>query len=535
MSRIDIRTIKKYLCICAALLCLCGCHEALQSDMEKTASVQLVLNAPTYGLEMRSVSSDPDDPQEWTSWERAVDGRYLYRVTAFILQGNRLVAHQDISLDNEAQKAVLDFEANFTHGSYTLMVVANYSEYQAEDGAAGVKTYNGLGDFTSTVEEILKYGSIDDFKELYASSFLNYRISSVGGVCARVPQPLTLVKEIELHPGTNVISGELLRTYSRVRITVENNSDEELYLSSMSFSNIFTQKSAYLFATQGYIQDRTSIDVTNSNSILPFIGTESVPVTIPAKGSDVVFDAYILESQRVSSSESYTYTLGLGYDKLNSYTLKTKTAITKKSNLTSGYYLIYNTNSSTYLRAGSNSVAASKLQTLTAGMSISKDYVWTLDNTGLSADQYYIGTADALNVGETSYFMSNPSSSSVALGANKSVYFTAADKSSYITLRSSGSGNYRYLYINSGSVLGRNSSNNSCLFSFYPIDVPASSRVEVPVNTIDNVTGQSIQMTEICRNDFINAVVKVSYSKNQGHFSFEVKEWGTAGGDVSFN
>ena len=535
MTRINIGSIKRFLYICAGLICLCGCHEALQFDEGQTATVQLVLNAPAYGLEMRSVSSDPDDPQEWTSWERAVDGRYLYRVTALILQGKRLVAHQDIELTDEAQEAVLDFEANFTHGSYTLMVVANYSEFQAEDGDNGVKTYNGLGDFTDTVEDILRHGSIDNFKDLYATSFFNYRISSVGGVCERVPQPLTLVKEIELHPGTNVFSGELVRTYSRVRITVENNSDEELYLSTMSFSDIFTQKSAYLFNSQGYLQDRTSIDVTSTNSILPFSGTESAPMTIPAKGSDVIFDAYILESQRMSSSESYSYTLGLGYDKLNSYTLKSKTAITAKRNLTPGYYLIYNTNSATYLRAGSNSVSTSKLETLSVGMSISKDYVWTLDNTGLSSDQYYIGTSDALNVGETSYYMSNPSSSSVALGANKSVYFTVADKSSYMTLRSSGTGNYRYLYVNSGNVQGRNSSNNSCLFSFYPIDVPTASKVQVPVNTIDNVTGQSIQMNEICRNDFINAVVKVLYSKNQGHFSFEVKDWATVGGDVSFN
>ena len=530
--------IRRCLYICAALLALCGCNERLQPIENGDATLKLVLNAPTSGLELKSVSSDPDSPEKWTQWERAVDGRYLYRVTAFILQGNRLVAHKDIELEDEAQEAVLDFEANFTHGSYTLMVVANYSAHQAADGSNGTRRYEGIQDFTGTVENLLKQSMIDNFTNLYSDSFLNYKIKSDGGVCPRVPQPLTLVKTIELHPGVNNIYGELLRTYSRVRIAVENNSDEELKISSLSFSDIFTQNSAYIFADKGYVNDKAAITVNSVNAMTPFTGTDSAPMLVKSKETAVVFDAYILESQKNATSGTYTYSLGLGYENLNSYTLKSTTAINKKANVSSGHYLIYNRGSSRYLKAGSNSVEApsNTLGTLKAGMTIPEEYVWTFDNTKLNADQYYIGTAAALESGQTAYYMNNPSSSSVTMGSNKSVYFIITDKSFYLSMQSSGSGNNRYLSVNNGSVLGqKNNNDNKALFSLYQVDVPSGSVTDIPLRTIDNSTGQSAEVTEIKRNDFINAVVKVSYSKNQGHFIYEVQSWGSAGGDVSFN
>ena len=122
---------------CEVLMLLCGCVKSEMDLAEKDASLKIRLNAPSFSPELKSVSSAPDSPQEWSTWERAVDGRFLYRVTAFILQGNRLVAHKDLSLQGEPVEAELNFEANFTHGTYTLMIVANYSSFEAEDGANG--------------------------------------------------------------------------------------------------------------------------------------------------------------------------------------------------------------------------------------------------------------------------------------------------------------------------------------------------------------------------------------------------------------
>lgn len=526
--------IKIYLCFCTVLALLQGCVEI--PSPEGNASLHIRIDAPVFLEEVKNVSSDPDSPQEWTSWERVVDGRYLYRVTAFILQGQRLVSCKDVSLSNEATEAQIDFEANFTHGTYTLMIVANYSSFEAEDGENGTKTYDGLNGFSDTVQEILEKGTIDNFTQTYADTFMNFMISSENGVCKRIPQPLTLVKEITLHPGTNVISGELVRTYSRIRIAVENNSDEELKVSSLDFGDIFTQQKAYLFENIGYLADKTAIDVSSTDALTPFSGTDSEPLVVAPKEIKVVFDAYILESNKTNSSDRYTYHMDLGYDSLNTYTLSSTTSIKWRNNITSGHYLIYSIGASRFLTAGSGKVTNATLGTLKQGMSISKEFVWTFDGTGLSANRYYIGTAEALDEGQTSYYMNNPTSSSVTLGANKSVDFNVADKSSYLSFQSSGSGNYRYLSSNGSNVTGqRFNNNNNALFELYPVDVPRSTLIEIPVSTINVETGQAAEIQEIRRNDFINAVVKVSYSKNMGHFSFEVSEWYEGGGNVEFN
>lgn len=534
--------IKRYFFIFLALVLMLGCSERLPVEGTPDASLQIRLGAPDYGADVKSVSSDPNNPDSWTSWERAVDGRYIYRATAFILQGNRLVAIKDIQLQGEAKEAVIDFEAHFTHGSYTLMVVANYSAFEAEDGANGVKRYEGLTDFSSVVDQILSKGAMDNFKETYSSSFFNYKIASVNGVCKRVPQPLTLVKGIELHPGTNVISGELLRTYSRVRICVENNSDEVLSISSMDFCDIFTQKSAYIFDGRGFLQDRIAPDVTSADALTQFAGSEDEPMAVPAKGSSVVFDAYILESSQTSASEQYNYTLSMQYGATRSFTLASTNAISSRDNIKAGYYLIYNKQAKRFLVAGTNSVQSSTL-TLSQNMTLSEQYIWAFDNTGLAANRYYIGTHSAYESGQTTYYMSSPTAAQVVLGANKNNNFTAENTSvtgdSGITFKANTNPNY-YLSSDGSSVLGQskintNSSKRRAMFVLYPVEAPKASSIVVPVKTIDNATGQAFDVTNIKRNDFINAVVKVSYSKNQGHFIFEVMDWKTGGGDVQFN
>ena len=528
------------LLICAALMMLHGCNKCELASGEQDASLQIRLNAPSYVAELKSVSSDPDSPENWSKWERAVDGRFMYRVTAFLLQGNRLVAHKDLTLDGEPDQATIDFEANFTHGAYTLMVVANYSAFEAEDGNVTMH-YNGITGFAGTVDEILTHNTIDNFTNTYADSFMNFQIESVNGVCRRVPQPLTLVKEIELHPGTNVITGELIRTYSRVRIAVENNSDEELMLSSLDFADIFTQSKAYLFEGKGYLNTKTNIDVTSSNAMTPFTGSETEPVVIPAKEISVVFDAYILESSKGNSNENYNYSMDLGYGGQSSYTIKSTTAITKRANLSAGQYIICSRNNNYYVKAGANSVEAqANALTIRQGATVPKEFVWTFDNknangTQLGANNYYIGTDAATSTGATSYYMNNPTNSSITLGANKSVYFTVEERQSHLTLKSSGNGTYKYVYLNNGKVHGYNGNGSSAQFKLYPVEAPSSSTVEVPVRTINPATGQAEDVEQISRNDFINAIVKVSYSKNKGHFTFEVRDWYTGGGDVEFN
>lgn len=547
---LKIRDIGRYLLpllLIALFLVACDSDEPAGAG-EGYATLSVQLNIPRVEVELKSVSSNPSDPTLWSSWERAVDGRYLYRVSAFLINGERLVATKDLKLAGEPSETVVEFEGNFTHGSYTLMVVANYSAHSAEDGTNGLRTYEGLADFTATVESLLGRTNIDNFTSLYENSFIKYQLASSDGVCAKVPQVLSLVKEIELHPGVNMVEGELIRTYSRVRIEVENQSDEELKITALSFSNLFTQKRAYLFSGIGYIQDKTTINVASANAITPFTASESAPFVMQGKTKAVLFDAYILESKRDSGEEQYSYSLSLGYGGTASFTLKNTTQINSPSAVAKGHYLLYNTNSGRFLTAGSNSVQTGTLGTLYDGMELPEAYVWYLDNTrtngnSLDENQFYIGTAKADTEGATYYYMANPSGSSISLGDQKSVYFTFGERAVYeyyqlkyyLALRSSGNNN-RYIAVDGTSVDGSRNLSNENNFVLYSVGTSIGSKDNViPVMTIDPLTGQPVTVEEIDRNDFINAVVLIKYNKNKGHFEFEVKEWEEAGGNVDFN
>lgn len=148
-------------------------------------------------------------------------------------------------------------------GTYKLLAVANYSSVNGTkfDGQPDdVASYKGLGDgtFDTYVDGIISefkdnqnsgtektFASYEDY-----SNLVNYvlKSSSSSFICPAMPQPLTLAKEIELSPGTNNVSGELLRTFSRIRLTVENMSNVDLTLHSLSFSSNTTKDQTYLFS-----------------------------------------------------------------------------------------------------------------------------------------------------------------------------------------------------------------------------------------------------------------------------------------------
>lgn len=532
------------LAVMALALLFTGCHKEDMggSDGQKPdASLTVRLNVPSVEAEVKSVSDYPSDPERWTRWERAVDGRYLYRVTAFLLQGNRLVAVKDLEFDSgEPDRAEMSFDGNFVHGTYRLMVVANYSAHTADDGTEGVKTYAGLAGFTDTVRALLNSsGVVDDFTGTYDASFLKFMISSQNGICPRVPQPLSLVKDIELHPGVNTIDGELLRTYSRIRIAVENQSDEQLEITSLTFNNTFTQTAAYLFPNIGYYSGKTAINTADDNAITPFTADAGSPLLIPARSAATVFDAYILESRKGSGESGYKYLLGLGYGGTETYILTSTTQINAPGDLSSGYYLIYNARRARYLKAGTSYVESANLGQLQAGDELSKEYVWALDNSGLSANRFYIGTPEILQDGDQSAYYMAQTSEGVQLSSlfSNSYYFTFSAYSynnfNYLAIKSSSDS---YLQVNSrGSVSGTGSTGTSTRFYLYPVTRTGAAVHEIALKTIDETTGQPADVEEIKRNDFINALVAVSYNKNTGHFTFEVKDWGTAGGDVSFN
>ena len=211
--------------------------------------------------------------------------------------------------------------------------------------------------------------------------------------------------------------------------------------------------------------------------------------------------------------------------------------------MSEGYYMIYNVRRGRYLKAGSSKVESSSLGLLQEGDELPKEYVWALDNSGLSGNQYYVGTPEIMQTGDqTAYYMGQTSSSGVVLNSmsNSLYYFTFStyrySNANYLSMKSSYGGNNSYVQVSSnGTVSGTGSQGNSTRLYLYPVSRSGSSVHKVPLRTIDESTGQASDVEEIRRNDFINVLVAVSHNRNTGHFEFEVKDWESAGGDVSFN
>ncbi|MBQ8423816.1 MAG: hypothetical protein IJY36_06110 [Coprobacter sp.] len=481
-----------------------------------------------------NVSDYPSSPDYWSQSEQLVDGRYFYLVSVYIVDENReIVASQEnIEVDGGLSEVEVTFDKSYglKRGIYTLMAVANYNDHEI----AGTSFRSGLvSAWASTDYETL-------MNNMIAGSATD-NISS-----CEVVQPLSLMQEIELHAGRNMVEGELIRTFARLRIEVKNNSGSlPLKIRSVTFSDNFTQKQAYVFddgTDRKYFGDMAAPLATSSYALTPFTpDTDADYKTIEAQTGAVVFDSYLLES-RVADGENYTYTLDLEYEgaveTTYAYEPNWSSTISQTSNLSVGdesYFLLYNPNRRRYLSAGDGVVSTATLST--SSSTVGTDNVWQLIATG-TQNQYYIKNV------ETGLYMQAPVSSGVSVGSSP-VAFTFATRTqrgaSYITMRG---GSYYVNVSSSGGVQGSTStSSTGNYFRLYVVNKTAtqsgngtiSYNTPIVLTTIDPLTQQSSPATSIRRNDFINVLVTVSYNPEAGKFEFYVEDWNVGSGDVEFN
>ncbi len=558
------------------------------TDLEP-ASLTFTLSLPKATVSTRGyadVDADWEDATNWSIDDKLIDGRTFYRVTVFLIDSeDRLVGFRDIykgnahlcehngfinsegnvdtSLDDADEVRVSFLYDDPKHGEierlhrgkYRLMAVANYSKYEDLTSNLAVGYQTNLTTFATLVQGI-KTDFIDNkgdegianFNATNYAAFFNARLDAGDDrICPKQPQPLTLVTDVNLQPGDNQVEGELVRTYSRIRIEVENNAshqdeDLELTVKSLTFpNNNFAQRYAYLFSDPDN-EDRNYNDMgrgamtlKSTDAIVPFSAAVTIAELNTADDATVdndkvIFDAYILESK--DEAKDYTYTLGLEYAKceedVTTYTTNT-TPITDYDDLTDGgYYLIKRNDKTQYLAAGTNSVTVATSDPVPTNPD--ETMVWQLERySNYYTNRYYIKT-----VGTTSYYMLNPSTSSITLGATKGSYFTFSNSNSRIRMRSSGDGQ-RYITIDGdakGSSWSNWADNNPRLFNFYSVTkgtaTTAPSKTEkIVLKTIDPETAQVSKVTNIKRNDFVNVLVTVSYTptSNNGYFTFEALPW----------
>lgn len=581
-------------------------REIVPGQTSEAASLCLDLSVPGLRIESKGNADNPfaDDISSWTDWEKVVDGRMMYRLTVFLIEKDTdyLVAYRDIyfgstdlkasgeeegpngwykgtsvdvnlSSSTQAQISFLydhplhtatdrsSFE-RLQRGTYKLLAVANYSSVngtkfngQPDD----VASYKGLGDgsFDTSVDGVIaefktaqNIGTKKKFaKYTHYFSLVNYVLTSSSSfICPAMPQPLTLVKEIELSPGMNTVSGELLRTFSRIRLTVENMSNVDLTVRSLSFSDNTTKNQTYLFSLPENPDRVYSVGakkapvVSSSDAIVRFTGLTVIDDLASGNNTKTLFDAYVLESRDLSNN--YTYTLDLEYEgeaSIPQYE-KTSTAISTVAELAAGgNYLFQNQkNQYRFLIAGTPYLQTIDVELNDLPTPLDESMVMKLIRVG--SDQYYIQTQYA----GTTYYLGTPGrNTNIPMIPNQSsaTVFTAGTANGNLTFLSNttNSSGYDYINVHGGDqdkVMGWGQNDGGSQFKLYEVkQVMKAPKYSDPIvlSTIDPVTSVVSPVNTIKRNDFINVLVSVSYNKDFGEFEFEVKPWNEVSGSIEFN
>lgn len=580
-------------------------REIVPGQTSEAASLCLDLSVPGLRIESKGNADDPfaDDISSWTDWEKVVDGRMMYRLTVFLIEKDTdyLVAYRDIyfgstdlkasgevegqgpngwykgtsvdvNLSSSTQAQISFLYDNPLHtatdgssferlqrGTYKLLAVANYSSVNGtkfNGQPSGVASYTGLGNgsFDTSVDGVIaefKTAQNSGTKKKFAdythySSLVNYVLTSSSSfICPAMPQPLTLAKEIELSPGMNNVSGELLRTFSRIRLSVENMSNVDLTLHSLSFSSNTTKDQTYLFSLPESpdrvykVGTKKAPVVSSSDAIISF-PADGTKVAKVASGDNTktVFDAYVLESRDLSNN--YTYTLDLEYegeDPVAQYVM-TSTVISEVAGLTdNGLYLFQNQNNQKrFLIASSDYLQTVDVELADLPTPLDGSMVMKLIPVG--SDQYYIQT----QYGGTTYYFGNPSTDvNIPMISVKSsaTVFTAGNANNNLTFKSNRGSKY-YINVYGGQqdqVRGWNDNDGGSQFKLYGVkQVMKAPKFSDPIvlSTIDPVTSVVSPVNTIKRNDFINVLISVSYNKDLGDFEFEVKPWEEVSGNIEF-
>lgn len=483
-------------------------------------------------------------------------------------------------------------------GNYRIYAVANYSPISGvangDDGLGGTATkdYTGLPDdgngtaLTSIISGIKTayVASIDglaNFNTTGYPSFFNYKVksetvSSVDQfVCAQRPQPLTFMTDFLVLSGTNSIEAELVRTYSRIRFVVNNESETEtMTLNSFSFLSPFAQNQAFLFDPgddSKYNSSWTGIPVLNSTHAIhsyPGDGT-----TVSPDRSAVIFDAYILESKR--GTDKYTYRLDVQYSSTsssavniyNGQPIRSLSSLqTALNNAFTKYLIIENGRGHGFLfDDGSDNVnyeannASRKY--LNSTVTVNSDLTLTpvSPNTFVSIDlsnasfKKFVWTIQKINESLTDWnlYISNFESGkywdkNIVNATSPTLKTTSVNYRSYCAEEYSGGPGLAFRNMGfSGSDpcylhkdrYGTKTKNGQSVFALYALDdgVPARAEKDIVLQVIDPVSHQPYDLEEFCRNDFITVNIGVSVHPDGGWLEFIVNPWTPVNGTVTFN
>lgn len=397
---------------------------------------------------------------------------------------------------------------NVERASYTLYFVAN--SYALSSYLAG-----------ATIDDAFKKATIEE-----------YGINEM---------PLSVVKEIHVVPGKNMISASLVRICAKIHVTVRNSTlDKMIWIKDISLNDISPDKT-YLF---------------EQDSFLPgVVYDELEKITTPiglAPNAEMTYPAvYLFETDKAPGIKirggvfdgAQTEEPGVTTQTISSYSFEE----TNESLSTGNQYLVMN-KSMRYLLKGHNSGSVGIVflasgdgpkNHLLASSDI-EDYLWTYEYQymPLQVTTY----RDLKNIGQNKYLRN--SSGKLDLDPSINNFTFNENKTDGHTI-SSGS---NYIWNNAGS-LDFNNKGKSPQNQWYFYKVTSSTKEEEvfagaealinyaddDLNHIDPDLGVAVPLQRIKRNENIDIRVNIFFNKNTGKLDFETETWKTVNNETTFD
>lgn len=400
---------------------------------------------------------------------------------------------------------------NVERASYTLYFVANS---------------DALSSYTAgkTIDDAFKKATID----------YEYGINGM---------PLSVVKEIHVVPGKNMISASLVRICAKIHVTVRNSTlDKMIWIKDISLNDISPDKT-YLFEQDSFLPGVVYEElekITTPKGIAP-----NEAMTYPA--------VYLFETDKAPGIKirggvfdgNQTEEPGVTTQTISSYSFE-ETSESLNPN-TGDQYMVMN-KSMRYLLKGhpSGAVAIDFLASgdgpknhLLASSEI-EDYIWTYESQYVrsAAKRYY----DLKNIGQNKYLRN--SSGKLNLGTSIDNFTFNGNTTDEYTI-SSGS---NYIWNNAG-FLDFNNKGKSPQNQWYFYKVTSVSTTEEvfagaealinyaddDLNHIAPDLGVAVPLQRIKRNESINIRVNIFFNKNTGKLDFKTEIWKTVDNETTFD
>lgn len=396
---------------------------------------------------------------------------------------------------------------NVERASYTLYFVANSDALSSYLAGA-------------TIDDAFKKATID----------YEYGINGM---------PLSVVKEIHVVPGKNMISASLVRICAKIHVTVRNSTlDKMIWIKDISLNDIRPDKT-YLFEQDSFFPGAGYEELEKMTTV---IGLEpNTEMTYPAvylfetdKAPGIKIRGGVFAGDQTKEPDVIT-------KDISSYSFEETSESLNEGN----QYLVMN-KSMRYLLKGhhSGSVGIDFLASgdnpknhLLASSDI-KDYIWTYE----SQKSWWTTYNDLKNLGQNKYLKN--SSGKLDLGTSIDNFTFNGDKTNGHTISSGGN----YIWNNAG-FLNFNANGKSPQNQWYFYQVTSVSTTEEvfagaealinyandDLNHIDPDLGVAVPLQRIKRNESIDIRVNIFFNKNTGKLDFETETWKTVDNETTFD